>query len=61
MSPEDLHHEVVYRLGWSQAEFADRIGVHPNTVSKWMTGKTEVPGPVVAYVVLAAKVKGLLS
>jgi transcriptional regulator with XRE-family HTH domain len=47
-------------LGWSQAELAERIGVHPNTVSKWATGKPVITGPARAYVDLALKVKALL-
>jgi hypothetical protein len=48
-------------LGWSQAELARRVDVHVNTVSKWMTGKSRVPGAVLAYVRLSIKVKGLLD
>lgn len=48
-------------LGWSQAELARRVDVHPNTVSGWSTGRTNVPGPVRAYLELAVKAKGLLE
>lgn len=43
-------------LGWSQSHFAERVGVHPNTVSKWATGKAAIPGPVNAYLALAVRV-----
>lgn len=58
MKPSDLRAELQF-LGWSQAAFADRIGVHQNTVSKWMTGKAEMPGPAIAYLALAVKVAGM--
>lgn len=48
-------------LGWSQAELAKRLGVHKNTVSKWATGQTHLPGPVNAYLNLAVKVRRLLG
>lgn len=44
----------------SQAELAVRVSVHENTVSKWMTGKTSVPGAVIAYLRLYRDVKALL-
>lgn len=44
-------------LGWSQAELARRLKLHQNTVSKWMTGRAKVPGPVAAYVVIRLKLK----
>ena len=58
MRPSDIKAELA-ALGWSQASFADRIGVHQNTVSKWLTGKAQMPGPAIAYLILAAKVTGL--
>lgn len=48
-------------LGWSQAELARRLYVHPNTVTGWATGRTKVPGPVVAYLGLAVKAKEMLN
>lgn len=56
--PSDIRAELE-ALGWSQTQFADRIGVHQNTVSKWMTGKAEMPGPAVAYLALAATITRL--
>lgn len=44
-------------LGWSQKKFASRLGCDEDTVSRWCTGKTPVPSPIVEYVrvVLLAK------
>lgn len=46
-------------LGWSQAQFATKIGVDANTVSKWMTGKAKPAGPAIAYLRLAVRIKEL--
>jgi len=48
-------------LGWSQAEFARRIDVHPNTVSAWVNDKPSISGPALAYLNLAVAVKRLAS
>lgn len=48
------------QLGWTQAEFARRIGVDENTVSKWMTGKANPSEPALAYLRLAVRVKELM-
>lgn len=58
MTPKDLKF-AIKALGWSQATFAARIKTHPNTVSKWATGQTEVPGAVAAYLELAMAVRAL--
>ena len=58
MKPSDLRAELA-ALGWSQADFAERLGVHVNTVNKWATGKAEIPGPAIAYLILAVKVRDL--
>ncbi len=44
-------------LGWSQKNFASRLGCDEDTVSRWSTGKTDVPAHVAEYirVVLLAK------
>lgn len=31
------------RLGWSQADLAEALGVHPMTVSKWERGAQPIP------------------
>lgn len=30
------------RLGWSQAQLADMLGVHQTTVSSWVRGRTDL-------------------
>jgi transcriptional regulator with XRE-family HTH domain len=32
------------RLGWTQVELAQFLGVHPMTISKWERGKPIKPG-----------------
>lgn len=56
MKPADLKRSLA-ALGWSQAELARRIGAHPNTVSKWMTGKAAVSGAAAAYVEVHVKLR----
>ena len=41
----------------SGAELARRVDVFPSTVSTWMTGKSEPPGAVIAYLELLAWVR----
>lgn len=41
------------------AELGRRIDVHANTVTAWTSGKRPVPGAVMAYLDLLAKVKAL--
>jgi len=43
----------------SGAKLAERVSVHPNTVSNWRNGKTPIPGAVIAYLELLAKVRSL--
>lgn len=50
---------VMASLDWSNAELARRVEVHPNTVSKWITGETRVPGGVRAYLGLLIAVRGV--
>lgn len=40
-------------LGWGQADLARKLGVTKNQVSKWATGKAEVPKYARAYLDLA--------
>lgn len=42
--------------GMSNTDFARIMDVHANTVTNWTTGKSEVPGPVDAYVRLRVNV-----
>lgn len=57
---DDLSY-ALSKLGWSQKQFAERMDVHPNTVSGWVTGRVPVPGSVSAYIDLVLRVKGLLD
>lgn len=43
----------------SGAKLAERVNVHPNTVANWRNGKTPIPGAVLAYLELLAKVRSL--
>lgn len=36
-------------IGWSQKDLAKRLEVNEDTVGRWVTGKTVVPGYVVEY------------
>ena len=46
-------------LGWSQADLAKKLSVHPNTVSGWMTGRLALPRYAIAYLNLALSVERL--
>lgn len=46
-------------LGWSQAHLAEELGVHRNTVSRWITGKGEVPRYAFRFVRLSVLIKEL--
>jgi len=41
--------QALKELGWSQAFLADRVKMHPNSISK-MVKRDEVSGPVEAYI-----------
>lgn len=43
--------------GLSGAELARRVGVFPSTVSSWVTGRTESPGAVLAYLELLRSIR----
>ena len=49
--------EILNRLGMSQRNLAERVGVSPVTVCRWEV----VPGPVAAYIRLYERVKGILE
>ena len=46
--------EMLKYLGWSKAELARRLGLHPNTISHW---GDEAPGYALAYLRLAVRVR----
>ena len=41
--------ELLTALGWSQAKFARKLGVDPNTVTRWIRGHTPVPKWALEY------------
>lgn len=45
---QDLKAEL-RAIGWSQKDLAKRLEVNEDTVGRWVTGKTVVPGYVVEY------------
>jgi DNA-binding transcriptional regulator YiaG len=52
---EDMR-ELLKELGWSQAYFAQRVGVSVQTVNHWCQGK---PNPVaMAYLELVKRILG---
>lgn len=36
-------------LGWKQSDFCRKAGLDKNTPSRWVNGKTPIPGWVPAY------------
>jgi hypothetical protein len=46
-------------LGWSQSKLARKLGVDPNTVSRWITGKSPVPLWLMEYLGALRAVKEL--
>jgi len=44
-------------LGWSKAELARRLGLHPNSVSKW----SEPPLYAMAYLRVMVKLKEIVG
>lgn len=43
--------EALRVLGWTQKGFADRVGIHPQTVNRWATGYegSDIPKWAAAY------------
>lgn len=48
MTSNELRAELT-ALGWTQRRLADRLGVDPDTVSRWTNGRTAVPAYVAEY------------
>jgi hypothetical protein len=48
MSQEELN-EALHALGWRQADLCRKAGLHKDTPSRWLSGKTEIPAWVPAY------------
>lgn len=49
MTPAALR-AIRLRLGWTQAELAEAIGVDHNTVSRWEIGERGIPEPTARLV-----------
>ena len=54
LRPDDVR-EIRYKLGQSQSEFADMIGVTIPTLQSWEEGKRLPDGPALALLRVAAK------
>lgn len=54
LRPDDVR-EIRYRLGQSQSEFADMIGITLPTLQSWEDGKRLPDGPALALLRVAAK------
>lgn len=48
MTPNELA-TALYALKWKQADFCRKTGIHPNTSTNWLKGKTPIPAWVPAY------------
>lgn len=48
-------------LGWNQKDFAKRYTCDEDTVSRWCTGKTAVPGHVKEYIRVMLLAKEILG
>lgn len=48
MTPEELR-TVLEELGWRQADFCRKAGLHKDTPSRWLAGRTPIPTWVQAY------------
>jgi transcriptional regulator with XRE-family HTH domain len=53
MTGEELR-QIRTRLGLTQGEFASRLGVWLNTVSRWEIGERKIPEPVARLAQLIA-------
>ena len=54
LRPDDVR-EIRYKLGQSQSQFADMIGVTVPTLQSWEDGKRLPDGPALALLRVAAK------
>ena len=56
----DLENELS-EMGWTGSELARRLGVDPDTVSRWRRGRIPIPGYASAYLTLAVRAKAVLG
>ena len=52
---------ILAHLGWSQGQLAERIDVHPNTVSRWVNGKAQPPALVRIHLTLLLTLKAQIE
>lgn len=48
MTPDEFA-AALAALGWKQSDFCRKVGVTPNTPSRWIAGTTPIPPWVPAY------------
>ena len=48
ITPDELQHALT-ALGWRQADFCRKAGLNKDTPGRWLSGKTEIPLWVGAY------------
>jgi transcriptional regulator with XRE-family HTH domain len=48
MTPEELS-SALEALGWRQADLCRKAGLHKDTPSRWLSGKTPIPAWVPAF------------
>ena len=58
MTPDELA-SVLAQLGWTQEELGRRLGMAPDTVSRWATGKVPMPVWLTAHVGLLLELREL--
>ena len=56
---ENVVREALVRLEWSQKTLAERLGVDPDTVSRWCLGRVPVPGYAAEYLRVILLAKGM--
>lgn len=58
MTPDELA-SALAELGWSQAELGRRLGMAPDTVSRWATGRVPMPVWLTAHMGLLLELREL--
>jgi DNA-binding transcriptional regulator YiaG len=54
MTPDELR-RAISDFGMTQVAFAERVGVAPQTVRRWLSGKRRIPGPLAELIRLLEK------
>lgn len=49
--------QLIDKMGWTDKGFADKIGVDPVTVSRWINGERKIPKIVFLYLELLLRLK----